>query len=324
MAEVLSQAEIDALLAALSRGEIKAEELKEEKPEVKAKKYDFRRPNKLSKEHLRTLYMIHENYGRLVGNFLSAYLRANIQVKIASVEQMTYEDFIVSLPTPTLLSLFTLEPLKGTALLETNLAFVFPIIDLLFGGRGETPVRSRELTEIELHVLRRLNSRILEHLSYVWADAYPVTPKLESVETNPQFVQIVSPNEIVAVVTLATTVGQNDGLINICLPYMLLEPVISRLSATQWFAGTGEAEEGVGFREGLTKILLEVPVELIAYCGRARLKVRDFLQLQVGDVITLDRSIKDDLELYVDGYPKFRVQAGLVGNKRAVQIMEVV
>ncbi|MBE3580457.1 MAG: flagellar motor switch protein FliM [Thermoanaerobacteraceae bacterium] len=324
MAEVLSQAEIDALLAALSRGEIKAEELKEEKPEVKAKKYDFRRPNKLSKEHLRTLYMIHENYGRLVGNFLSAYLRANIQVKIASVEQMTYEDFIVSLPTPTLLSLFTLEPLKGTALLETNLAFVFPIIDLLFGGRGETPVRSRELTEIELHVLRRLNSRILEHLSYVWADAYPVTPKLESVETNPQFVQIVSPNEIVAVVTLATTVGQSDGLINICLPYMLLEPVISRLSASQWFAGTGEAEEGVGFREGLTKILLEVPVELIAYCGRARLKVRDFLQLQVGDVITLDRSIKDELELYVDGYPKFRVQAGLVGNKRAVQIMEVV
>ncbi|MGI9951187.1 flagellar motor switch protein FliM [Moorellaceae bacterium AZ2] len=324
MAEVLSQAEIDALLAALSSGEIKAEELSEEKLEVKAKKYDFRRPNKLSKEHLRTLYMIHENYGRLVGNFLSAYLRANIQVKIASVEQMTYEDFIVSLPTPTLLSLFTLEPLKGTALLETNLAFVFPIIDLLFGGRGETPVRRRELTEIELHVLRRLNGRILEHLSYVWADAYPVTPKLESMETNPQFVQIVSPNEIVAVVTLATTVGQSDGLINICLPYMLLEPVISRLSATQWFAGLGEAEEGVGFREGLTKILLEVPVELIAYCGRARLKVRDFLQLQVGDVITLDRSIQDDLELYVDGYPKFRVQAGLVGKKRAVQIMEVI
>ncbi|HBT47468.1 MAG TPA: flagellar motor switch protein FliM [Peptococcaceae bacterium] len=324
MAEVLSQAEIDALLAALSRGEIKAEELREEKPEVKAKKYDFRRPNKLSKEHLRTLYMIHENYGRLVGNFLSAYLRANIQVKIASVEQMTYEDFIVSLPTPTLLSLFTLEPLKGTALLETNLAFVFPIIDLLFGGRGETAVRSRELTEIELHVLRRLNSRILEHLSYVWADAYPVTPKLESVETNPQFVQIVSPNEIVAVVTLATTVGKNEGLMNICLPYMLLEPVISRLSATQWFAGAGEAEEAAGFREGLTKILLEVPVELIAFCGRARIKVRDFLQLQAGDVITLDRGIEDDLELYVDGHPKFKIQAGLVGNKRAVQIMEVV
>lgn len=324
MAEVLSQAEIDALLAALSSGEIKTEELGEEKREPRAKKYDFRRPNKLSKEHLRTLYMIHENYGRLVGNFLSAYLRTNIRVRIASVEQMTYEDFIISLPTPTLLTLFSLEPLKGTAILETNLAFVFPIIDLLFGGRGEAPVKTRELTEIELHVLRRLYSRMLEQLNYVWADAYQVTSRLDSMETNPQFVQIVSPNEIVAVVTLATTIGQHEGLMNICLPYMLLEPVISHLSASHWFAGVGEAEERAEFRESLTKIMIQVPVEMVAYCGRARIRVRDFLQLQAGDVITLDRSIKEDLDLHVDGRPKFKVQAGLVGKKRAVQITEVI
>ncbi|MGB9860335.1 MAG: flagellar motor switch protein FliM [Moorellaceae bacterium] len=324
MAEVLSQAEIDALLAALSSGEIKAEELGEEKREPGAKKYDFRRPNKLSKEHLRTLYMIHENYGRLVGNFLSAYLRTNIRVRIASVEQMTYEDFIISLPTPTLLTLFSLEPLKGTAILETNLAFVFPIIDLLFGGRGEAPVRTRELTEIELHVLRRLYSRMLEQLNYVWADAYQVSSRLDSMETNPQFVQIVSPNEIVAVVTLATTIGQHEGLMNICLPYMLLEPVISHLSASHWFAGAGEAEELAEFKKGLTKIMLQVPVELVAYCGRARIRVRDFLQLQAGDVITLDRSIAEDLDLHVDGLPKFKVQAGLMGRKRAVQITEVI
>ncbi|MGB9661730.1 MAG: flagellar motor switch protein FliM [Moorellaceae bacterium] len=324
MAEVLSQAEIDALLAALSSGEIKAEELTEEKAEPKAKKYDFRRPNKLSKDQLRTLYMIHENFGRLAGNFLSAYLRSNIRVRIASVEQMTYEDFIVSLPTPTLLALFSLEPLKGTAILETNLAFVFPIIDLLFGGRGEVPNRTRELTEIELHVLRRLYARMLEQLNYVWADAYQVTSKLESMETNPQFVQIVSPNEIVAVVTLVTTIGQNEGLMNICLPYILLEPVISRLSATQWFAAEVEEGERASFRENLTKIIVQVPVEMVAYCGRARIRIRDFLQLQPGDVISLDRSITEDLELYVDGLAKFKAQAGLMGKRRAVQITEVI
>jgi len=324
MAEILSQEEIDALLAALSTGEVKPEEIREEEQRPKAKKYDFRRPNKLSKEHLRTLYMIHENYGRLVANFLSAYLRANIQVKIVSVEQMTYEDFIISLPAPTLLTLFTLEPLKGTALLETNLAFVFPVIDLLFGGRGEMSARTRELTAIERHVLRRLNGRLLEQLTYVWSDVYPVTPKLESMETNPQFVQVVSPNEIVAVITLATTIGETEGLMNICLPYMMLEPVISRLSATQWFAGAAEKEEKMEWRESMAKILAPVPVELVAYCGRAKLKVREFLQLQVGDVITLDSVLGQDLELYVDGLPKFKVQPGLVGKKRAVQIMEVI
>ncbi|KYH32636.1 flagellar motor switch protein FliM [Neomoorella mulderi] len=323
MADVLSQAEIDALLQALTSGAVRAETIKDDAA-PKAKKYDFRRPNKFSKEQLRTLYMIHENYGRMVANFLSAYLRANIQVKIVSVEQMTYEDFILSLPTPTLMNVFTLEPLKGSAVLQANMNFIFPIIDLLFGGRGEMLASKRDLTEIELHVLRRLNGRILEQLSYSWADIQNLTPKLESMETNPQFTQAISPNETVAVITLSTTVSQHEGLLNLCLPYMLLEPVISRLSASHWFAAPGEGEARLDYRAVVEQILAGVPVELIAYCGRTRLPVRDFIQLQVGDVITLEKVVGEDLELYVDGHLKFKVQPGVVGQKIAVQVTEVV
>ncbi|MBE3573796.1 MAG: flagellar motor switch protein FliM, partial [Moorella humiferrea] len=254
MADVLSQAEIDALLQALSSGEVPAEEFKEEKT-ARVKKYDFRRPNKFSKEQLRTLYMVHENYGRLVANFLSAYLRANIQIKILSVEQMTYEDFILSLPTPTLMNVFTMEPLKGSAVLQANMNFIFPIIDLLFGGRGEMPSFVRELTEIELHVLKRLNGRILEQLRYSWSDIYSFTPKLEAMETNPQFTQVISPNETVAVITLSTSVAGQEGLLNLCLPYMLLEPVISRLSASHWLAAAAEGEGAPDHRAVIEAIL---------------------------------------------------------------------
>ncbi|MGI6285470.1 flagellar motor switch protein FliM [Neomoorella humiferrea] len=323
MADVLSQAEIDALLQALSSGEVPAEEFKEEQT-ARVKKYDFRRPNKFSKEQLRTLYMVHENYGRLVANFLSAYLRANIQIKILSVEQMTYEDFILSLPTPTLMNVFTMEPLKGSAVLQANMNFIFPIIDLLFGGRGEMPPFIRELTEIELHVLKRLNGRILEQLRYSWSDIYSFTPKLEAMETNPQFTQVISPNETVAVITLNTSVAGQEGLLNLCLPYMLLEPVISRLSASHWLAAAAEREGVPDHRAVIEAILKGVPVELTAYCGRTRLPVRDFIQLQVGDVITLEKTVGQDMELYVDGHLKFKVQPGVVGQKIAVQVTEVV
>jgi len=323
MADVLSQTEIDALLQALSSGEVQADTIRDDAT-AKAKKYDFRRPNKFSKEQLRTLYMIHENYGRLVANFLSAYLRANIQVKIISVEQMTYEDFILSLPTPTLMNVFTLEPLKGSAVLETNMSFIFPIVDLLFGGRGEMLSAKRELTEIELHVLRRLNSRILERLTYSWSDIQSITPKLESMETNPQFTQAISPNETVAVITLSTVIGPYEGLLNLCLPYMLLEPLIPRLSASHWFAALAEGETRPDYRHVIERILARVAVDLISYCGRTRLPVRDFIQLQVGDVITLERTIGEDMDLYVDGHPKFKVQPGVTGPKMAVQVTEVI
>ncbi|MBC7323760.1 MAG: FliM/FliN family flagellar motor switch protein, partial [Moorella sp. (in: Bacteria)] len=150
-----------------------------------------------------------------------------------------------------------------------------------------------------------------------------ITPKLETLETNPQFTQAISPNETVAVITLSTTIGPYEGLLNLCLPYMLLEPLISRLSATHWFAALAEGEARPDYRATIEQVLSMVPVELIASCGQTRLPVRDFIHLQVGDVITLEKAVGEDLELYVDGHLKFKVQPGIVGQKIAVQVTEV-
>lgn len=172
-------------------------------------------------------------------------------------------------------------------------------------------------------MLKRLSNRLLEQLVYSWSDLQKFTPKLEGIETNPQFAQVISPNETVAVITLSTKVGQQEGLLNLCLPYMMLEPLLFRLSTSQWLASTSNGEERGKYRLTLEKILAQVPVELIAYCGRTKLRVRDFIQLREGDIITLDQEIDKDLELYVDGKLKFKVQPGIQGGKLAVQITEV-
>lgn len=319
MDDILSQSEIDLLLSALTSGELTPEDLKGDQDPEKIKSYDFRRPNKFSKDQLRTLYLIYDNFGRLVSNFLSAYLRTNIQLKIASVDQLTYEDFVLSVPTPTLLTVFNLEPLPGSAIFETNSGFFFPIIDLLFGGPGLMPRKLRELTDIEIGVLKNLYRRLLENINYVWADIFEVTPNIQSVETNPQLNQIISPNETVVVVTLSTTVNKNQGLVNFCLPFMLLEPVLPKLTARHWFASL-EGVEAEVYRKKISNYLERSEINLTAVCGQSNLTVRDFLQLQVGDVITLDNVVGQDMELFVEERLKFRIQPGTVGSKLAVQV----
>lgn len=322
MKEVLSQSEIDLLLNALSTGEVKAEELQVQTEQPKSRLYDFRRPNKFSQDQLRTLFFIHDNFGRLVSNFLSAYLRSNVQLKIASVDQATYEDFMVSIPTPTLLTAYSMAPLPGTAVMETNLAFIFPLIDLLFGGPGEMAGKLRELTEIEISVLRNLNARILENLAYVWSDIYQFEPRIESLETNPQLTQLINPNETVAIITLTSQVGKFQGLINLCLPFLTLEPVLPKLSARHWFASSASQHEP-SVRERVVHNLQEAVVDLTVVGGTASLSVRDFLQLQVGDVITLDNQVGHDLTLLVEDRSKFKVQPGMLGKKMAVQVTAV-
>ncbi|GAW92951.1 flagellar motor switch protein FliM [Calderihabitans maritimus] len=319
MKEVLTQAEIDLLLSAMSSGKVKAEDFKKEESEVKVKTYDFRRPNKFSKGQLRTLFMLHDNYARLLSNFLSAYLRTNVQIRMASVDQLTYEDFMVSIPSPTLMTVFSMPPLKGMAVLETNPEFIFPIIDLLFGGPGEMPEQIRELTDIEMGVLRKLNAKLLENLAYAWADIVEIETKIESLETNPQFNQIISPSETVAVVTMSTAIGNHKGLINLCLPYLTLETVISKLSAHFWLASLDSEQEGEQ-RSRIRRKIADAFVELTGVCGHAYITVRDFLQLQEGDVIPLDRAVGQDLDLYVEDKLKYKVQPGVMGRKLAVQI----
>ncbi|BAF60242.1 MAG: flagellar motor switch protein FliM [Pelotomaculum sp.] len=318
--DVLSQSEIDALLSALSTGEVKIEELKETQQQVEYKRYDFRRPNKFSKDQLRTLQVLHGVFARLLSNFLTGYLRSNVQIEVASVDQLTYEDFIRSIPTPTVLAIFSLNPLKGTAIAQLDSMFLFPIIDLFFGGNGEAPKAVRELTDIELSVVRKISMKILEHLALAWKDIVHVEPVIETVETNPYLHQIFSFSEIVALITLTTQVGESArGFINLCLPFPLLDPVVSQLSFQRRFgpqtsAVNDEEVKRLQYWLGFPKI------ELTVLAGQTQITVDDFLQLQEGDVLILDKKVDQDLDLYIGEHLKFKVQAGALGSKLAVQI----
>jgi len=316
MKDVLSQEEIDSLIQALSSGQL---DESDKNAEEDVRRYDFKRPNKFSKEQVRTLSNIHENFARILSNFLTAYLRTNIQIKLESVSQLTFEEFIFSLPTPTLMTIFSVSPELGSAMLETNPQFVFPIIDLLFGGKGEMPAITRELTEIELTVMRRVLSKILENLRYAWEDVYELKPQIENMDTNPQFNQMIASSETVALMTFSTVIGSAKGLLNLCFPYLTLEPVIPNLTAQHWFASVRAGEKDKNL---MTAGLEPVTVTATAVLGEAVISVEDFLRLEVGDVIMLNQKINQPMVLQVEGVPLFEVQAGTLKGRRAVQFLQ--
>lgn len=321
--DILSQSEIDALLDALSTGEVKIEELGESK-QVEYKHYDFRRPSKFSKDQLRALEVLHGVFARLLSSFLSGYLRSEIQIEVASVDQLTFEDFIRGIPTPTVLTIFSVSPLKGTAVLQFDPMFLFPMIDLFFGGNGEAPSSVRDLTDIELSVARKLSVNVLDNLALAWKDIVQVKPAIESVEVNPYLHQIFSFNEIVALVTFSTQVGESTkGFINLCLPFPLLDPVISQLNYQRRF-GSQDSTIDDQEKKRLHHWLGFPVVELTVVAGQSQLTVNDFLQLQEGDVIVLDRKVDQDMDLFVGEQLKYKVQAGTSGDQLAVQITALV
>lgn len=319
MKEVLSQHEIDSLIQALSKGHIAEEEGSGIFATGTAPLYDFRRPNKFSKEQMRTLQIVHENFARILSNFLTAYLRTPVQIKLASVSQVTFEEFIFSLPAPTLLTIFNAAEGMGSAMLEANPQFVFPIIDLLFGGEGNTPKKIRELTDIELTVMRRIMTKILENLRYAWEDIVELLPRIENMDTNPQFNQMIASNEIVALMTLSTQIRESVGLVNVCFPFITLEPVIAKLTAQHWFS----ASQRLGSSDTrLVEARLEtVDVSLAAVLGETTVKMEDFLQFEIGDVILLDQQVDSPMSLLVEDKPMFEIQAGVSMGRRAVRFL---
>ncbi|MFZ5632043.1 MAG: flagellar motor switch protein FliM [Bacillota bacterium] len=323
MQEILSQNEIDSLLEALTTGKLDVEEIKQTVAPATSKPYDFRRPNKFSKEHLRSLEMLHQNFARLLSSFLSGYLRASINVEVASVGQMIYEEFMRSIPSPTVLTIFECRPLEGAAIMETNSPVVFPLIDLMFGGPGTASDKTRELTDIEATVVKRLYEKVLDHLAAAWNDIYEIEPLIRSIETNPRMQQLYSPNEVVALVTFSVSIEEEPrGLMNLCIPFIVLEPVISKLSVRQQFLrqSGGPKEEDIKWIKhwmGFSNVNLEVIL------GETFITVRDFLQLQENDIMVLFRRVDRDLELYVENELKFGVQAGRINKNLAVQVVSL-
>jgi flagellar motor switch protein FliM len=323
MAEVLSQSEIDALLAALSSGEMDANELKKEETERKVKVYDFKRALRFSKDQIRGLTRIHENYARLLTTYFSAQLRTFVQITVASVDQLPYDEFIRSIPKMTILNIFEAPPLEGRMVLEVNPNIAYTMLDRLLGGQGAIPEKMGALTEIETTVMERVFSKALDTFHEAWKQIIELDPYQEGLEMNPQFMQIVSPNEIVVVISFSTKIGDTTGMINLCLPHVVLEPIMTKLSGQYWFSKqkkTRDEEERLRVEERVKTAKLPI----IAEMGTATISVRDFLQLQKGDVIQLDQSLDNKLKIKVGNHLKFLGQPGTQKGRVAVQIDEVI
>jgi len=323
LSNILSQSEIDMLLNALSTGKINVEDIKKEDEAAKIKVYDFKRPNKFSKEQLRTLNMIHEKFARLLTTQWSGYLRALVKLNVFAVEQMSFYEFINSIPNPSIIATIDMSPLKGSCLLEINPNISFSIIDRLLGGPGEFTDKPRGLTEIERVIIEKVLRNIFVALKESWETLIELKPALEGIETNPQFIQLISPNETVVVVTLNGLIGKTEGMINLCLPHIVLEPILHKLSTRYWFSNTKKERDSYNTEE-LKKRLKKAELPVIAKLGKAFITIRDFLSLEPDDVIQLEKKANENVEIWIHNKLKFYGQPGIYGNKMAVQISEVV
>jgi flagellar motor switch protein FliM len=322
MTEVLSQDEIDQLLTAISAGDTETEDFRPVNDTRKIKIYDFKRPDKFSKEQIRTVSIMHETFARLTTTALSAQLRSMAHVHVASVDQLTYEEFIRSIPTPTTLAVINMDPLKGNAILEIDPSVTFSIIDRLFGGTGQGTKVQRDLTDIEQSVMEGIIVRILANMREAWTQVIDLRPRLGQIETNPQFAQIVPPSEMVVLVTLETKVGEEEGMMNFCIPYITIEPIISKLSSQFWFSSVRRSST-TQYMGVLKEKLSTVDMDVVAEIGTISLPVRDVLNLRVGDVVRLSNvHVGDPFTLSVGSKKKFLCQAGVIGKKVAVQVLK--
>ena len=322
MADVLSQNEIDALLKQLSSGEIDADNF-EDTQSVKVKEYDFSRPAKFSKEHLRTLEIIFEHYGRLLSSNLPAYLRKNVQVEVMNSEAVTYSEFSNALSNPVLLGVVNMSPLAGNIIVEMASNIGYTIIDRLLGGVGEPLDKLRDFSEIELSILGKIFSILIDLLREPWENVVEIQPYLERIETNSQFAQIISPTEMIAIVTVNINIGGVEGLMNICLPYITLEDVMDKLNTKYWFS-TMQAKDEVSYAEAIETAINRAVIPVSAELGKSSLTVWDFANLQVGDIIKLNREVEDELDIYVGNIVKFKALPGSFNDDYAVKITEII
>lgn len=325
MADVMSQNEIDSLLSALSSGEVDVEEMKQQDQEGEAevKNYDFRRPDKLSKEQMRTLQMIHENLARLLTTALSTKLRSMVDFEVASIEQLSYEEFIRSLPQPTIIGISEMDPFTGQFIMEINPDVGFAIIDRLFGGMGKPIEKSRAFTDIEKVVFKKVIRWFLSAIPEAWENIIRVNPRLKEIESNPQFTQIVPNNDMTIIITLSSKIANSEGLINICIPYILLEPIVDRLSAQHWFASARE-EQTAQHIDTLKKRIKKASIDLKAELGQTDLTVSDLLYLKPGDVVRLDKRTDNKIDIRIGSNVKYRGAAGTCRKHKAVKITDVV
>lgn len=322
MGEVLSQNEIDNLLAALSSGELDVDKI-QETDEKQARNYDFNRPTKFSKDHLRTLEIIFEHYSRLVSTNLPVYLRKNVQVNVASSETVTFSEFTNALSSPVILGIVNFAPLNGNIIIDMAINLGYTMLDRMLGGNGTPLDKPRDFSEIEMTIINRIVVMMTQLLREPWKNVVDISPVLTRVETNPQFAQVIAPNDMIAIITLNMRIGEVEGFVNICLPFFTLEDVMDKLNTKFWFS-TMQENRDENYEEYLEGMLRKVDIPVRAVLGKSTISVADFMNLQVGDCIRLDTRVDNDMEIYVGNIKKFMALPGANRDSYAVRITSVI
>ena len=322
MGEVLSQSEIDNLLAALSTGELDVEQM-QESGERQVKDYDFKRPAKFSKEHLRTLEIIYEHYGRLISTNLPVYLRKNVQVTVASSETVTFSEFSNALSNPVILGIVDFRPLPGNIIIEVAPQLGFAMIDRMLGGQGVPLEKNREISEIEMTILEKLVVVCMQLMREPWRNVVDINPMMERIETNAQFAQVIAPSDMIAIVTMNVKIGDVEGFMNICLPYFTLEDIMDRLNTKYWYS-TMQKDDTVNYEEHIESLIKRIDVPIKAVLGKSQVSVNDFLSLQPGDIIRLDTRVDSEMEVYVGNIKKFTALPGSSKDQYAVRVTSVI
>jgi len=324
LSEILSQAEIDELLGSLMAGDSEKTEESSDSSELKnVKSYDFRTANRFPKEQMRTFHVVFDTYAQLLSSSLSSVLRVSCEVEILSLEECSYAEFNNSLPVPVILSIMTAPPLHGSLIIQMSPEYAYMVISRLFGGAGAGE-NSKQFTEIELALVERVLRQQCSVFDEAWDKVIEISMQIDRIETSPQFAQVTAPNEPVVVVILNVTMGEESGLMSICIPHTAIEPVAQQLNTKMWFSSglrdDGRHEER---RASLTENLMNTQIPLTAYFEQTPATVADIVNLQVGDVIKLDHAIDAPLTIKVQHIPKFRATVGTLGHKYALEVVDI-
>ena len=323
MAKILSQNEIDALLSQVSTGDDAQtiEKISNEQSEIsrKAVAYDFKHPNRVSKDQMRTLESLHSNFAGHFGSALSGITRSVVDIDLLSVDQITYSEFIMSLVSPSCTYVFTISPLEGAGILDFNTSVVYAFVDRMFGGSGKTLNTERELTGIEKSIMSKMVNRGFKELERAWEHIISLQIKMSAFESNPQFIQIVPPGETVIVISLQIKMQSSSGIMTICYPYLTLEEVVNKLSAQNWIDANKRMISEADRRNNVERVI-PVTSPLKAELGSTMITIRELISLDKGDVLRIDRRAANDIDLFVGNRKKFTGKPGRLGNQLPVKI----
>jgi flagellar motor switch protein FliM len=345
MGDILSQAEIDAMLSGISAAPAASEDVPPAQvlqpasmpaqdytsffaapqDHKKVGLYDFTRPERISKDQINTLRNLHEGYARMLSTTLTNILRTFVNISLKSVEQLTYGEVVKSITPPSCIYVFQMEPLESSAIMDVSPSLVFTMLDRLFGGQGRYVQESSEenvMTDIEKNVMHKIVERSLADLKVIWESVGIFSPKIENYEINPQFVQIAPPGETVVLVTLDISTDKGSGFMSLCFPFMLLESIIDKLSGESWISAQKTTTQET--RRMVERELASTNAMLRAEIGSTQFSVRDFLQLSVSDVIVLDKLAGSDLVMFIEDRPKFLGKPGVIGRAKSFQITGII